>query len=413
MIEKYIKQLESGFETLRAELERLKLVEAERDQLLAERKEMLVNKVFDSSDKKLLENHGFTDFIELLSAYENLVEELNFAKLRIETDAQHSDLSKSHGVPDWYSHNWSAVVFCNGKWYGVCDGFVFNPVEDFKGFPTFNLPREKGAFICHGTYDGDWKQSFTKRPLEFFAEQSVFAVIAKYPDKKEPVILSWKDMEDGEHRLYARPISGQQLDHASYIAEREQWIAQQGLAVFYGKMPESNGKSNWTAILYRKSEDGLLGGIADGITIDRSEYPDRVRYEADCVRYLIGEIDKKPNILEYDSELHSGYVDPLEVQRMKQSATPIPIEELERVLGPDREKYGFTSIKGEGYELVIDDNRSVRGYPTSIGGVYFIFRNHDIEKHVPLSDEAIDAVLRIRTALEKGSEAEQFMFELL
>lgn len=333
MIEKYIKQLESGFETLRAELERLKLVEAERDQLLAERKEMLVNKVFDSSDKKLLENHGFTDFIELLTAYERLI-------------AERENINQK--------------------------------LDHYK--------------IQHTAYLAEREQ--------FVKQEGIMSAALKLA----------KDMFLANDLNLPRTL--EVIDNALTKNEFSPPV-QQGLAVFYGKMPESNGKENWTAILHRKSEDGLFGGIADGITIDRSEYPDRVRYEADCVRYLIGEIDKKPNILEYDSELHSGYVDPLEVQRMKQSATPIPIEELERVLGPDREKYGFTSIKGEGYELVIDDNRSVRGYPTSIGGVYFIFRNHDIEKHVPLSDEAIDAVLRIRTALEKGSEAEQFMFELL
>ncbi|MDX3986886.1 MAG: hypothetical protein QHC88_16685 [Achromobacter sp.] len=71
------------------------------------------------------------------------------------------------------------------------------------------------------------------------------------------------------------------------------------LAVWYGSMPESNGKKNWTAILYRKDE-GLMGGV--NITIDRSEYPDRVRYEADRLRFLIGEIDKEPWILDYDAD---------------------------------------------------------------------------------------------------------------
>lgn len=74
------------------------------------------------------------------------------------------------------------------------------------------------------------------------------------------------------------------------------------LTVWYGPMPESNGKSNFTAILMRKG-----GSITDGITIDRSEYPDRVRYEADRIRYLIGEITQSPFILDYDADLHSGY----------------------------------------------------------------------------------------------------------
>ena len=79
-------------------------------------------------------------------------------------------------------------------------------------------------------------------------------------------------------------------------------------SVWYGSMPESNGKSNWTAILYRKGDENtLIGGLADGITIDRSEYPDRVRYEADRMKYLIGEIQDEPFILDYDANLHSGY----------------------------------------------------------------------------------------------------------
>lgn len=80
---------------------------------------------------------------------------------------------------------------------------------------------------------------------------------------------------------------------------------QRELTVWYGKMPESNGKSNWTAILYRKGEK-IWDGVS--ITLDRSEYPDRVRYEADRARFMIGELEEEPCILDYDSELHSGYV---------------------------------------------------------------------------------------------------------
>ncbi len=81
------------------------------------------------------------------------------------------------------------------------------------------------------------------------------------------------------------------------------------LTVWYGAMPESNGKSNFTAILMRK--DGqTIEGMSNGHTIDRSEYPDRVRYEADRVRYLIGELSERPFILDYDADKHSGYVPP-------------------------------------------------------------------------------------------------------
>lgn len=79
----------------------------------------------------------------------------------------------------------------------------------------------------------------------------------------------------------------------------------QELTVWYGAMPETNGKSNWTAILHRKGEC-----ISTGITIDRSEYPDRVRYEADRMRYLIGELLEKPDILAYDANKYSGYKKP-------------------------------------------------------------------------------------------------------
>lgn len=75
------------------------------------------------------------------------------------------------------------------------------------------------------------------------------------------------------------------------------------LAVWFGPMPESNGKVNWTAILYRKEANTFLSGVGDGYTLARSEYTDRVRYEADRVRFLIGELATPPWILDYDSEL--------------------------------------------------------------------------------------------------------------
>lgn len=102
--------------------------------------------------------------------------------------------------------------------------------------------------------------------------------------------------------VYARPVLAQQIEITVVKAPR-----QNGLAVWYGPMPESNGKTNWTAILYRKNPDDLMGGIGDGYTIDRSEYPDRVRYEADRVRHLIGELKEAPFILDYDDKKHSGY----------------------------------------------------------------------------------------------------------
>jgi hypothetical protein len=70
------------------------------------------------------------------------------------------------------------------------------------------------------------------------------------------------------------------------------------LTVWFGAMPESNGKANWTAILHR-------GDLSEGYTIERSEHHDRVRYEADRVRWLIGETGFQPDILMYDADMLS------------------------------------------------------------------------------------------------------------
>ena len=73
--------------------------------------------------------------------------------------------------------------------------------------------------------------------------------------------------------------------------------------------------TNWTAILHK-------GDVTEGITIDRSEYPDRVRYEGDRMRWMIGELDEKPIILDYDADKHSGYAPP--------STGPAPLPEATR-----------------------------------------------------------------------------------
>lgn len=82
-------------------------------------------------------------------------------------------------------------------------------------------------------------------------------------------------------------------------------VQRQELTVWYGDMPETNGMKNWTAIIHRKGEC-----LSTGITIDRSEYPDRTRYKADRMRFLIGEITDNPDCLDYDADAHSGYVNP-------------------------------------------------------------------------------------------------------
>jgi len=100
-------------------------------------------------------------------------------------------------------------------------------------------------------------------------------------------------------------------------------ITQPELTVWYGPMPESNGKSNFTAVLYHKGVEGF-DIFTDGFTIDRSEYPDRVRYEADRVRWLIGERAERPEMWDkgYDFDKHSGYVEPDRSAPAEQQSAP-------------------------------------------------------------------------------------------
>ncbi|EJO47566.1 hypothetical protein [Enterobacter sp. SST3] len=100
------------------------------------------------------------------------------------------------------------------------------------------------------------------------------------------------------------------------------------LTVWYGSMPESNGKANWTAILHRKGE----GRCMDGFTIDRSEYPGRVLYAADRVRYLIGEKSERPSILDYDADAHSGYVRPGNSPVIPDGWVLVPVEPTEDMM---------------------------------------------------------------------------------
>lgn len=74
-------------------------------------------------------------------------------------------------------------------------------------------------------------------------------------------------------------------------------MSQHELSVWFDSMPESNGKRNWTVMLHRKDQS-----MTDGMTIHRSEYYDQARYDADTLRFMIGEIEKEPFILDYDEK---------------------------------------------------------------------------------------------------------------
>lgn len=81
------------------------------------------------------------------------------------------------------------------------------------------------------------------------------------------------------------------------------------LKVWYGSMPESNGKSNWTVLLHPDTSDNPFW---DSFTVHQSEYEDRARYDYDTLRYMLGEIDTKPCILDYDADLKSSYDETLD-----------------------------------------------------------------------------------------------------
>ncbi len=96
---------------------------------------------------------------------------------------------------------------------------------------------------------------------------------------------------------------------------------EQTLTVWFGSMPESNGRENWTVMLRRKLDFVTTDNIHDrhrllgGMTLFRSEYKDRMRYHADELRFLLGEISERPDICAYDADLRSGYVEPASPER--------------------------------------------------------------------------------------------------
>lgn len=81
--------------------------------------------------------------------------------------------------------------------------------------------------------------------------------------------------------------------------------SQPRLTVKLVSYPESNGKRNWTALLTRVDKwDGLVGN-GGGITIVRGELWNRVAYEAERTRFLIGERDTEPFILDYGDDIET------------------------------------------------------------------------------------------------------------
>jgi hypothetical protein len=146
--------------------------------------------------------------------------------------------------------------------------------------PTAEMLEESRAYLPVGARDCGtdvWRQ--------------MSAVAPKY---EAPVIpLAEEVFEKLSERAVLR-TSIQNVDdvlHALVETELRAAPTDGKLTVWYGSLPESNGKHNYTVILHR-------GDISKGITIERNEYPDRVRYEADRLRWLLGERAEEPFILD-------------------------------------------------------------------------------------------------------------------
>lgn len=93
------------------------------------------------------------------------------------------------------------------------------------------------------------------------------------------------------------------IEFAQHYVEKSQ--PQPRLTVRLTSYPESNGKRNWTALFVRTEPfDGLVG-TSGGITIARGELWNRVAYEAERAKFLIGERDTEPFILDYGDDIHT------------------------------------------------------------------------------------------------------------
>lgn len=120
---------------------------------------------------------------------------------------------------------------------------------------------------------------------------------------------NWSGTPIGNKVIILQAIDALAPQTGQAIEELEEFMKRvPELDVWVGPMPESNGKTNYTAILMRKGGSLFDDGMT--MTIARSEYPGRVNYEADRVRYLIGQRETEPFVLDYDSEERSPYVYP-------------------------------------------------------------------------------------------------------
>lgn len=162
--------------------------------------------------------------------------------------------------------------------------------------------RDVMTSLCTQAGNGDFLYFDSGKPVLEYHGDEVLKVWPLVPEPAEQEPLGYV-FPDWRGATTVSATKDDYFDTPVYLHPAPSAMQRNCLRVWLGPMPESNGKTNWTAILHN-------GDVTQGITLARSEYPDRVRYEADRVRWLLGDLDKKPFLMDYDTDLHSGYREP-------------------------------------------------------------------------------------------------------
>lgn len=135
--------------------------------------------------------------------------------------------------------------------------------------------------------------------------------------------VAWRGVHvEGDYLYYDEFPSDLTWEQRRQLNIKPLWDTANGeqprLKVRLQSYPESNGKRNWTATIAREGKwEGLVGSCG-GITIDRGELWNRVAYEAERARFLLGERDTEPFILDYGDDIET------------------PEQWAGEILGPDR-----------------------------------------------------------------------------
>ena len=118
-----------------------------------------------------------------------------------------------------------------------------------------------------------------------------------------------REKAEGVSNSECHEIEEYGLEAIDHIKKLEQKLSdaekQPRLTVKLQSYPETNGKRNWTALLVRVDKWGGLVGNSGGISIAHGELWNRVAYEAERTKLLIGERDTEPCILDYGEDIET------------------------------------------------------------------------------------------------------------